>query len=196
LALAIVGLETGPKVARQVWHLLGVRRVESQADAILAAAGESGLDPCLLAAVMYVESRGQVDAVSSKDALGLFQLMPSAAHDAARRLRVEDPTRAELLSNAALNARLGANHLAWLIANEGPDLERALVAYNVGRGKLARWCKEAGGYDAWRAERSRSGEFGPLVYAQQVLDFRERFRARGVLTARADAASEPSLEGR
>jgi soluble lytic murein transglycosylase-like protein len=110
--LAIVGVSTGPKVARQVWHILGVRRVESHADAIAAAAAESGVDPCLLAAVMYVESRGKVDAVSSKDALGLFQIMPSAALDAARRLHLEEPTREQLLSDALLNTRLAADHLA------------------------------------------------------------------------------------
>lgn len=187
LVLAIIGVSSGPKVARQVWHILGVRRVESQAEGIAAAAAESGLDPCLLAAVMYVESRGQVDAVSNKDALGLFQLMPSAAKDASRRLKLEEPTRAELLSDAMLNTRLGAAHLAWLIENEGPDLERVLVAYNAGRGKLARWIKDAGGYAAWREEHVRAGDFGPLVYAQQVLDFRERFRARGVVTAAAEA---------
>jgi len=195
LVLAIIGISTGPKVARQVWHLLGVRRVESHADAIAAAAAESRLDPCLLAAVMYVESRGQVDAVSSKDALGLFQLMPSAARDAARRLHISEPTRAELLSDAALNTRLAADHLAWLVDNEGPDLERVLVAYNAGRGKLARWSKGAGGYEAWREERARAGDFGPLVYAEQVLDFRERFRARGVVSAASSKAAPASGGG-
>jgi soluble lytic murein transglycosylase-like protein len=196
LALAIVGISTGPKVARQVWHLIGVRRVESHADEIAAAAAESGLDPCLLAAVMYVESRGKVDAVSNKDALGLFQLMPSAAHDAAHRLHVNEPTREELLSNALLNTRLAANHLAWLVDNEGPDLERVLVAYNAGRGKLARWRKDAGGYEAWREEHARGGDFGPLVYAEQVLEFRERFRARGVVTAAADSMRQARVEAR
>lgn len=191
--LAFVGVNTGPKVARQVWHLLGVRRVESHADAIAAAAIESGLDPCLLAAVMYVESRGQVDAVSNREALGLFQLMPSAASDAARRLHLAEPTREALLSDVLLNSRLAANHLAWLIDHEGPDLERVLVAYNVGRGKLARWSQSAGDYASWRAERERAGDFGPLVYAEQVLDFCERFRARGVVTqAAADWRARPA----
>jgi soluble lytic murein transglycosylase len=190
VALAIAAITQAPKVARQVWHILGVRRVESRAEEIRAAAAESRLDPCLLAAIMYVESRGQIDAVSSAGALGLFQLTPSAAADAARRLHIDEPSREALLSDAALSARLAANHIAWLVENEGPDLERVLVAYNVGRGKLARWSKEAGGYDAWRAERARAGAFGPLVYAEQVLDFRERFRARGVVTPAAPPTAD------
>ena len=194
--LAFVGIHTGPKVARQVWHVLGVRRVESHADEIATAALESGIDPCLLAAVMYVESRGRVDAVSNRDALGLFQLMPSAARDAAHRLHLAEPTREALLSDALLNARLAANHLAWLVDNEGPDLERVLVAYNAGRGKLARWSQSAGDYAAWRAERARAGDFGPLVYAEQVLDFRERFRARGVVTRALTERRETAAAGR
>jgi len=194
--LAIAAITQAPKVARQVWHLIGVRRVEARADVIREAAAESGLDPCLLAAIMYVESRGRIDAVSSAGALGLFQLTPPAARDAALRLHLDEPSREALLSDALLSARLAANHIAWLVETEGPDMERVLVAYNAGRGKLARWSKEAGGYEAWRAERARSGDFGPLVYAEQVLDFRERFRARGVLTAAAPPsevrAADPS----
>jgi soluble lytic murein transglycosylase len=191
--LAIVGVSTGPRVARQVWHLIGVRRVESRAAEIAAAAAESGVDPCLLAALMYVESRGQVDAVSNKDALGLFQLMPAVARDSARRLRIPEPTRDELLSDALLNTRLAADHVAWLIENEGPDLERVLVAYNAGRGKLARWRKDAGGYEAWRDAHVRAGDSGTLVYAHEVLDFRERFRARGVVSG-ASAATPASAD--
>ena len=194
--LAFVGVNTGPKVARQVWHILGVRRVESHADEIATAALESGIDPCLLAAVMYVESRGRVDAVSNRDALGLFQLMPSAASDAARRLHLEQPTRDALLTDPLLNTRLAANHLAWLVDHEGPDLERVLVAYNAGRGKLARWSQSAGDYAAWREQRERAGDFGPLVYAEQVLDFRERFRARGVVAHAAAQLRDGSSPGR
>jgi soluble lytic murein transglycosylase-like protein len=191
-ALVVAAITQAPKVARQVWHMIGVRRVEAHADVIRAAASESGLDPCLLAAIMYVESRGQIDAVSSAGALGLYQLTPPSARDAAHRLHIDEPSREALLSDALLSARLAANHIAWLLENEGPDLERVLVAYNVGRGKLARWSKDAGGYEAWRADRARAGDFGPLVYAEQVLDFRERFRARGVIAPAASADADAS----
>lgn len=166
-------------VARDIWSLVGVRRVEGHAAEIRAAAAESGVDPCLLAAVMYAESRGQLDAVSSRGALGPFQLMPAAAGDAARNLGLPEPTRADLLSDALLGARLAASHLAWLIRHEGSDAERVLVAYNAGRTKLRRWVEAEGSYEAWRRSRLDQGGSGTLAYARGVLAMRERFRERG-----------------
>lgn len=185
------GVVEGPKAVRQAWSQVGVKKVESHAPILCLAAAESGLDPCLLAGVMYVESRGRVDSVSNKGALGLFQLMPAAASDAAKKLKLPPPTREQLLSDALLNARLAAVHLAWLERQEGPDWERVLVAYNAGRGTLARMLKEAGGWDRWRALHAARGDSDTLTYAQQVLEFAEKFRARGVvLNGKADAVVE------
>lgn len=185
--LLFEGVVHGPKVVRQVWSEVGVRRVEGHADAIRAAALESRVDPCLLAGIMYVESRGQVDAVSSADALGLFQLKVAAAGDSAKRLKIATPTRADLLSDPVLNARLAASHVAWLYRHEGPDLERILVAYNAGRGKLKQLISDSGSFDAWRAKRDRDGRSETLQYARDVLLFADRFRERGAIVAASSA---------
>ncbi|MBL8858919.1 MAG: lytic transglycosylase domain-containing protein [Planctomycetes bacterium] len=185
------GVVEGPGVARQVWSMVGVKKVESHAGVVCAAAAESGLDPSLLAGIMYVESRGNPAAVSPKGALGLFQLMPAAASDSAKRLRLKEPTREQLLTDTLLNARLAASHLAWLYRHEGPDMERVLVAYNAGRGTLARWLKESGGWSNWRETHHRKNDSPTLTYAQEVLDFADRFRRRGVIVEGASlAASE------
>lgn len=182
VAVLPVFLRKAPEVARQVWSFVGVHRVEWHAAELRAAGAESGVDPCLLAAVMYAESKGRVDAVSKRGALGAFQLMPSAAADAARKLGLEEPSREELLSDSQLGARLCAAHLSWLLRQEGPDLERVLVAYNAGRGKLRRWVEAEGSYEAWRAERLRQGGAGTLAYARTVLAMRDRFRERGAIS--------------
>lgn len=179
--LLFEGVVHGPKVARQVWSEVGVRRVEGHADVVRTAAAESRVDPCLLAGIMYVESRGKVDAVSSADALGLFQLKVAAAGDSAKRLKIPAPTRGDLLSDPLLNARLAASHVAWLYRHEGPDLERVLVAYNAGRGKLKQLISDSGSFDAWRAKRDRDGKSETLQYARDVLRFAQRFRERGVI---------------
>lgn len=179
VAMAVALWFEGPTVARQVWGMVGVHQVEGHAETIRAAAAESGVDPCLLAAIMYVESRGRVDAVSSAGALGLFQLMPAAAEDSAKRLKLPKPSREQLLADAELNARLAASHLAWLIRADGPDLVRVLVGYNAGRTKVQRWERAYGGFDNWR--RERAGKSEALVYAEQVLEFAGRFRERGVI---------------
>jgi hypothetical protein len=180
-----------PKVARQVWHHIGARKVEGYAELIRSAAAESGLDPCLLAAVMYAESRGRVDAVSQADALGLLQLMESSAGDSAKRLGLEPPTRAALLADAELNVRLGANHLAWLLRTDGPDVERMLVAYNAGRTKLQRWIRAEGSWSAWRERHLAADDNGALRYAQDVLAFRDGFRERGVIVPPTPTAEAP-----
>jgi soluble lytic murein transglycosylase-like protein len=186
-AAAFTTFEPARRAVQGAWSAVAMRRVERHADLIRAAAEESGVDPCLLAAIMYAESRGRPDAVSKAGALGLFQLMETSAGDAARRLGVERPTREELLSDSALNARLAASHLAWLIENEGPDVERVLVAYNAGRTKLHRWIRAFGSYAAWRAAQAADGDSEVLAYARSVLELRERFAARGRLTRAPDA---------
>jgi len=192
LLVAALGLLAGPRIARQVWSLIGVRRVEAFAEILRAAGAESGVDPCLLAGVMYVESRGQVDAISPKDARGLFQLLPAAAGDSARRLGLPAPDAEDLVRDPVLNTRLGAAHLAWLIRNDGPDLERVLVGYNAGRARRARWEEEAGGWAAWREQqlvRDRSGAFS---YAQDVLEFARKFRERGNILPRSSVPGSAS----
>jgi len=200
LIVAWVGIAEGPKFARQVWSLIGVHRVEHFAETLRAAGAESGVDPCLLAGVMYVESRGQVDALSSKDACGLFQLLPAAAGDAAKRLGLPAPSTEELLSDPVLNTRLGASHLAWLIRQDGPDLERVLVGYNAGRAKLARWEKEAGGWEVWRAKQALRDTSGAFTYARDVLEFTQKFRERGNIVppepvSPAPRPAEPKQDG-
>ena len=190
--LAFEGVVHGPKVARQVWGEVGVHRVEGHAAIVQQAARESSVDPCLLAGIMYVESRGRVDAVSPADALGLFQLKVAAAGDSAKRLKLPAPTREELLSDPLLNTRLAASHVAWLYRHEGPDLERVLVAYNAGRGRLKEWIQDAGGWTAWREKRLRDGRSETLQYARDVLDFAARFRERGTI---AGAPAARTAEG-
>lgn len=157
---------------------VGFRRVEQYSNEIQAAALEQSLEPALIAAVVYVESTGRLSVVSEAGAMGLMQLMPAAASDAAKALGLPEPTPEELLSDAALNLRLGARHLAWTLDAEGDDLERALVAYNTGRGRLGRWIDEQGSYALWRKRALARGNSPTLAYAWRVLSYRDTFRAR------------------
>jgi len=170
----------------------GLRNVEDRAAALRAAAAESGVPVDLLGALMFAESRGRSGQVSPAGALGLLQLMPSAARDAARRLGVEVPPEEPeleraLLEDEPLNVRLGAAHLRWLLDHQGDwSLEAVLVSYNAGRARLFGWIEEAGGYEAWaRAQEARWLEglptSGALAYAREVLAAREELVERGRL---------------
>jgi soluble lytic murein transglycosylase-like protein len=168
-----------------------VPRVETRAEWIRLAAGESRIDPNLLAAIMLSESGGRLDAVSSVDALGLFQLMLPTAVERARRLRLPEPSREDLLEDGLLNARLAADYMAWLQRRYDGHLERMLIAYNAGPTRLDRWIREAGGYYAWRAEREAAGNSDVLRYAAKVARYRALFAERGNVAPPVDQPPAP-----
>ena len=166
-------------VRAAVRDYLAYRRVSQHEAALRVAAKESGVDPCLLAALMMVESSGRVDARSKVGALGLFQLTLVSARWRAELLGLPEPSEAQLLSDAELNARLGADNLAWLLATYDDDVDRALCAYNTGARRLKELTDAAGGWEAWRAERERAGDSPLLVYVHRVLHYRDELHARG-----------------
>ncbi len=94
------------------------------AGAIEQAATDAGLDPRLLAAMVWQESRFQEDAVSSSGAIGLAQLMPGTA--AGLDVDPHDPIQ---------NLDGGARYLAWTIEEFG-SIELGLAAYNAGPGRV------------------------------------------------------------
>jgi soluble lytic murein transglycosylase len=98
-----------------------------------------GLDPALLAAVIYEESRFHATARSSSGAIGLMQLTPSTAQGIALRtggtaFHISD------LTNPAINIRYGAWYLADLL-RKYRNQRLALAAYNAGQGNVDRWLK-------------------------------------------------------
>ncbi len=137
-----------------------------------SAAKESGVDPYMLAGIMYNESRGVNGRTSSAGAMGLMQLSLAAAGDSAKRLDLPKPTKKDLLEDGELNIRLAASHWAWLIKHRGDWSEEAvLVSYNAGRTKLIRWIKAAGSYSRWcetelQAEVEKRRSTGALRYAR------------------------------
>lgn len=99
-----------------------------------------GFDPLFVAAVVYVESRFDPFAVSSRGARGLMQLMPETGLWAARRLgwgRI-DPDELFL---PEVNVRLGTWYLAELRRTFGGDVVLMLAAYNGGEGNVRRWAE-------------------------------------------------------
>jgi soluble lytic murein transglycosylase len=95
------------------------------------------LDPALLAAVIYQESKFRADSRSSSGAIGLMQLLPDTAkgiavHTGGSRFRVAD------LYDPELNVRYGSWYLRHLLEKYG-DEETALAAYNAGQSNVDRW---------------------------------------------------------
>jgi soluble lytic murein transglycosylase len=102
------------------------------------SATHGAVEPALLAAVVWQESRFEPRARSRSDALGLLQLKVGTAGDVARE-RGEPPPGADDLADPERNLRYGAGYLAGLLERSGGDVVRALAAYNAGPSVAARW---------------------------------------------------------
>ena len=94
-----------------------------------SAARQTSLDPALVHALIYVESRYNPAARSPKGAIGLMQLMP----DTASRYGV---TRA--LHAPEANLRAGTRYLSELLTMFDNRLDLALAAYNAGENAVRR----------------------------------------------------------
>jgi soluble lytic murein transglycosylase len=101
------------------------------------------LDPALLAAVIYQESKFKADARSKSGAIGLMQLLPDTAkgialHTGGSAFRVDD------LYNPEINVRYGAWYLRHLL-EKYRDERTALAAYNAGQDNVDRWRRNGSG---------------------------------------------------
>jgi len=96
---------------------------------VIVNATRVGIDPALVLAVVEVESGQAPDAVSSKGAVGLMQVLPETAAE------IGFPNAAD----PARNLEAGCRYLAALLDTFGGDVELALAAYNAGPGAVRHW---------------------------------------------------------
>ena len=101
------------------------------------------LDPALLAAVIYQESKFRPNVKSSSGAIGLMQLLPDTAKGIAintggNRFRVSD------LYNPEINVRYGSWYLRHLL-DKYRDERTALAACNAGQENVDEWRREGRG---------------------------------------------------
>lgn len=96
---------------------------------IFREAERRGVDPRLVHAVIYQESRYDPKATSHAGAKGLMQLMPATG----KRF---DCTN---LSDEACNVKAGTKYLAWLLKRFNGDVKLALAGYNAGEGSVDKY---------------------------------------------------------
>lgn len=119
-AIATLGGPSGPRLQdmRRITDLYGRE--------ILRHTVGTRVSPALVAAIISVESAGQVEAVSHAGAQGLMQLMPATAE----RFGVKN---AHVPSE---NIRGGVAYLDWLMNEFGQDPLLILAGYNAGEGAV------------------------------------------------------------
>ena len=103
---------------------------DAELDRIIFEAGEKqGVDPRLLHAVIWQESKYKAQALSHAGAQGLMQLIP----DTAKRFGCDDP------NDPAKNIAAGAKYLGWLLKRFDGNVELALAGYNAGEGAVDKY---------------------------------------------------------
>jgi len=143
-------------------------------DIIRQQARDKGLDPALIAGVIYAESHFIDGRTSSAGAEGLMQLTPATAQYIANKsggtaFRVSD------LGTAQVNIAYGAFYLRYLMRRYGDDVPLVLAAYNAGEGNVDTWIAQARAKD--KSLDISAIPFGETrSYVTKVLDARRQYR--------------------
>jgi soluble lytic murein transglycosylase len=142
-------------------------------DIIRQQATEKGLDPSLVAGVIYAESHF-VDQTSHAGARGLMQITPETARAIAQRtggIRFEQGD----LATPQINIAYGTWYLRHLLDHYDGHEVMALAAYNAGIGNVDKWRAEHGGA-ALAVEDLPFPE--TREYVDKVLDARADYRRK------------------
>ena len=143
------------------------------ADIIRQQAAEKDLDPALIAAMIYEESRFR-DQTSHAGARGLMQVTPATAEFIARDSGGTAFTK-EDLATPQVNIAYGAYYLRYLIRRYDGNQILAVAAYNAGETRLDGWVAAAGGSDEFDA--SEDIPFPETAaYVENVLERQEEYR--------------------
>src|SRR5215213_4666791 len=110
-------------------------------DIIRQQAADKGLDPSLIAGVIYVESRFR-DQTSHAGAKGLMQILPSTADYIARRSGGTAFRQGDL-ATPQINIAYGSWYLRYLLQHYHGNELLAVAAYNAGEGKVDEWYRDA-----------------------------------------------------
>jgi soluble lytic murein transglycosylase-like protein len=116
-----------------------------------------GVNPCLVKAVIHAESGYNPNAVSSKGAGGLMQLMPGTA----KSLKVADRF------NPKDNVEGGVKYLRFLLDTFRGDVSLAVAAYNAGLTRVAKY----GGIPPYNETRT---------YVTRVLSYMKSYQESGI----------------
>jgi len=154
----------------------GVREITlplKHEDIIRQQANDKGLDPALVAAVIYQETKFR-PRTSAAGAKGLMQLLPDTAKFIARK---SGGTSFELadLANPQVNIAYGTWYLRYLNDHYGGNKLLLVAAYNAGERNVDSWVEKAGGPGKFDAARDIPFP-ETRNYVASVLDHEKSYR--------------------
>jgi len=143
LLLVVAGAAAWIVDAQPDWYLRTRYPLEYE-QVIRAYAEERHLDPTLVAAVIYAESRFDPNVVSDAGAVGLMQVLPETGRFIARSTGGTGFVEADL-RDPDVNVRYGTWLLDYLRRRYDGDVETALAAYQAGPANVDEWRRTGSG---------------------------------------------------
>ena len=126
-----------------LWDDMELRFPSPEADLFSTHAQKQALDYPWVLAIARQESAFHPRARSHSGAMGLMQLMPATARQAAQQAGISYPDKSALYQ-PEINIALGTTHLAWLSKRFEGNIILATAAYNAGSTPVKRWLKHRG----------------------------------------------------
>jgi len=127
----------------EVWDLLFPKLY---GDIVSSYAAKNNLDPNLIFGLIRQESAFNEMALSSANARGLMQILPSTGRMISRKAGVAS-FNTKMLYRADANIPIGTYYLNSLLKSYNGKVELALAAYNAGNSRVDRWLKTFGTSD-------------------------------------------------
>jgi len=172
-AVAIGVLATAFAVSRLDTAVRKLALPLNHAEVIREQAAEKHINPALIAAVIYAESKFD-PRPSTAGAEGLMQILPDTAQFIAH---LSGGTRfvASDLATPSINVAYGSYYLRYLLDHYDGDEMLALAAYNAGLANVDSWVAHAGA-----AGRRLTMDAIPFTetraYVRRVLDAQRAYR--------------------
>jgi soluble lytic murein transglycosylase len=178
--------EAGDELPPAVWQVLFPL---DYGDTIVTRARAEGLDPALVAALIWQESAFDPTAVSTAGAKGLMQIMPPTGRVVSRKLgraagkkAARRRAPAPNLTDPTTALTLGTHYLRQMLDRYGGRVERALAAYNAGPTRVNSWVAARPNISAEDFVESI-----PFVetraYVMNILEHREQYQRLYALAA-------------
>lgn len=162
------------------------RKRFAQYDALIVDAGRKyGVDPMLIKAIVWRESKFRAEMVGTSGERGLMQVSEMAASDW-KRIRKEETFVMTDLLDPKVNLDVGVWFLSQKLEHwkgkEDP-VPFALAEYNAGRKRVDRWLKESGKPDDATAEELMQWIDFPTTkrYIEDIVERRKTYERRGRL---------------
>ena len=169
-------------IAYTIHELLSPARYGQHDALIRSVAAEQGVDPMLIKAIVWRESRFDARKVGAAGERGLMQLTEGAASEWVQENRIEN-FQVEELFDPKVNVQAGTWYLARAIGrwkNQSDPIPFALAEYNAGASRAQRW---AGGDKSTvippETFRNNIDFPGTKRYVEKILARYEFYKRRG-----------------